>query len=239
MPFVEHFALPRSLHVPRGSAFPATIGVHVPSDATSEQLRQAPVHAVSQQTPSTQKLLAQSAFARHALPGAILPHDLLTHAWPGSQSASMRHPLLQTPPAQRLGLQLATPGGLQVPRPSQTPGRLRRTRPVHVGARHCVSAAYRSQPSKSSHVPVVPQLVAPMSLHIARGSGAPSSTGQQVPTRPGAAHETQPPSQVTLQQTESAQKPDAHSVPAAHFAPFIFLPQLWLSHWCPVTHWSF
>jgi hypothetical protein len=54
--------------------------------------------------------------------------------------------------------------------------------------------------------------------------------GQQVPTRPDDAQERQPPSHATLQQTESAQNPDAHSVPTAHFAPFIFLPQLRLSH---------
>jgi hypothetical protein len=50
--------------------------------------------------------------------------------------------------------------------------------------------------------------------------------GQHVPARPGSAHEMQPPSHATLQQTESAQKPEAHSSPDAHFAPFIFLPQL-------------
>jgi hypothetical protein len=77
-----------------------------------------------------------------------------------------------------------------------------------------------------------------MSLHAARGSGRPWSTGQQVPARPDELHETQPPSHATLQQTESAQNPEEHSVPTPHFAPFIFLPQLRLSHWCPSTHWS-
>src|SRR5882762_1374971 len=106
---------------------------------------------------------------------------------------------------QRLGLQLATPGGLQVPTPSQTPGRLRRTAPAHIGAVQRVSTAYFSQPPNPSHLPVLPQLGAPWSLQIARGSGAAESMGQQVPWRPGRAHETQPPSQATLQQMESAQ----------------------------------
>jgi hypothetical protein len=52
------------------------------------------------------------------------------------------------------------------------------------------------------------------------------STGTQVPTRPGSPHERQPPWQATLQQTLSAQNPDAQSSPVLQLAPFIFLPQL-------------
>jgi hypothetical protein len=62
-----------------------------------------------------------------------------------------------------------------------------------------------------------------------------------VPPRPGSAQDTQPPSHATLQQTESAQNPEAHSSPVAHFAPFIFLPQLCATHCRPDTHcvsWS-
>jgi hypothetical protein len=61
--------------------------------------------------------------------------------------------------------------------------------------------------------------------------------GQHVPERPGVAHETQPPWQETLQQTPSAQKPDAQSAAAVHCAPFIFLPQLPATHCCVLTHW--
>jgi hypothetical protein len=44
------------------------------------------------------------------------------------------------------------------------------------------------------------------------------------------------PPQAVLQQTPSAQCPDAHSTsPMGHNAPFIFLPQLPLSHRRPVT----
>ena len=220
----------------RGSALPAAMDVHLPSVATSAQLRQAPVQSESQQTPSAQWPFTQSAFAVQALPSLILPHDLLTHAWPDSQSASTTQSLRHSPPAHRFGLQLATPGGLHVPWPSQTPGKLRRTAPAHVGARHWTSAGYFSQPPKPSHFPVDPQLEAPVSLHMARGSGAPWSTGQHVPARPGKPHDTQPPSQATLQQMESAQNPDEHSSPPAHFAPFIFLPQLAATHWWPETH---
>jgi hypothetical protein len=59
-----------------------------------------------------------------------------------------------------------------VPTPSHVPGVLRRV-PVQEGATHWVSAAYFSQPPKPSQAPVVPQLGAPMSLQIVRGSGTP------------------------------------------------------------------
>src|SRR5450432_1904430 len=61
--------------------------------------------------------------------------------------------------------------------------------------------------------------------------------GKQVPRRPGSAHDTQPPEHATLQHTPSAQNPDAQSAFATHLAPFIFLPQLPLTHCWLVTHW--
>ena len=42
---------------------------------------------------------------------------------------------------------------------------------------------------------------------------------------------THAPSQETLQQTLSVQKPDSHSVPASQLAPLPFLPQLPFTHW--------
>jgi hypothetical protein len=157
----------------RGSAFPATTEVHVPRVLGSEQLRQAPLQSVSQQTPSTQWLLSHAASPVQGLPMLILPHDPFLQRCPISQSASTLQSTLHAPSRHRFGLQLATPGGLHVPAPSQTPGRLRRTGPAHEGARHCVSAAYRSQPPKPSHLPSLPQYWAPLSVHTPRGSGLP------------------------------------------------------------------
>jgi hypothetical protein len=235
-PLVPHDGAPMSLHMPRGSVLPMTMGVHFPRDAASEQLRHAPAQGMSQQTPSTQLPLWQSAFAPQAFPSLILPHFLLTHWCPGSHCASVVHSIVQAPSAHRKGAQLATPGGWHVPAPSHTPGRLRRSGPAHEGAMHCVSAAYCWHPPNPSHFPVVPQLAAPRSLQTARGSGSPESTGQHVPMRSGSAHDRQPPSQATLQHTPSAQKPDAHSPPPPHFAPLGFLPQLAWTHWRPPTH---
>jgi hypothetical protein len=61
--------------------------------------------------------------------------------------------------------------------------------------------------------------------------------GQHVPLRSGSAHETQPPPHATLQQTPSAQKPEAHSPPFVQLAPFIFMPQLPPTHCWPFAHW--
>jgi hypothetical protein len=174
--------------------------------------------------------------AEQGWPSCLGPHRPLTQAWPVAQSASVRQTLLQAPSTQLKGLQFWTPCGLQVPRPSQVPGVLRRV-PVQLGGMHWVSAGYFAQPPNPSHVPFAPHEGAPMSLQIARGSGRPWSIGQQVPRRPGSAHETQPPEQATLQQMPSAQKPEAQSVFALQVAPFIFKPQLEFTHcWLP-AHW--
>jgi hypothetical protein len=229
LPFVEQAAAVMSWQTPRGSALPAATEVHLPGAEASEQLRQAPVQAVSQQRPSTQWVERHSVPAEHGWPFCLGPHRPLTQAWPISQSASERQTLLQAPSTQLNGLQFCTPCGRQVPRPSQVPGVLRRV-PVQEAGMHWVSAAYFSQPPKPSQVPVVPHEGAPLSTQTRRGSGEPWSIGQQVPRRPGSAHETQPPEQATLQQTPSAQKPDAQSAATLQLAPFIFLPQLALTH---------
>jgi hypothetical protein len=145
LPFVEQAAGVMSWQTPRGSALPAAIAVHFPGVEASAQLRQAPVHAMSQHTPSTQWVETHSVPAPHGWPFCFGPHVPLTQAWPGSQSASVTQTLLQAPATQLKGLQFCTPWGRQVPRPSQVPGVLRRV-PVQEGAMHWVSAAYFSQP---------------------------------------------------------------------------------------------
>jgi hypothetical protein len=112
----------------------------VPGEVGSAQDWQVPVQAVVQQTPSTQKLLAHSLGAAHWAPGGFGPQVLLMQAVPVSQSATVSHTFVQTPSAQRKGWQSCTPGGRQVPSPSQVPAVLRRL-PVQDEARHCVSLA--------------------------------------------------------------------------------------------------
>jgi hypothetical protein len=225
-----------SLHTARGSAVPAGIDVHLPGVEGRLQLRQAPVQAVSQHRPSTQKFDWHSLPAPQGWPLSFGPHAPFTQACPTSQSALLVQWLVQAPVTHRNGLQVWMPCGRHVPSPSQVPAVLRRV-PVHEGGMHWVSAAYLAQLPKPSQAPVLPQLAAPMSLQMPRGSAAPRSSGQQVPMRWSRLHETQPPWQATLQQTPSAQKPDAQSSAVLQGAPFIFLPQLPFTHCWPVAHW--
>ena len=115
-PSVPHDSLPRSLQPFRGSAAPAATLKHRPGEPGKLQLRQAPLHALSQQTPSMHWLDSQSLGSVHATPGFLFPHvpvvvlfcEVATHLWPDSQSASLRHELLQAPFAQRKGAQSST-----------------------------------------------------------------------------------------------------------------------------------
>jgi len=93
----------RSLHVPRGSAPPAAVSVHVPSAPATAQLRQAPLHVVLQQTPSTQWPLTQSVSAAHDWPSTFWPQVPcfwpvgIVQACPAAQSAFELHVSLQAP----------------------------------------------------------------------------------------------------------------------------------------------
>jgi hypothetical protein len=97
--------------------------------------------------------------------------------------------------------------------------------PVQVGARHCVPAAYGRHAALPLHVPSLPQVLAPWSVHWPSGS-APSGTLVHVPTLLGTLHDRQVPSHAVPQQTPCAQKPELHSGPPPHAAPIGFLPQL-------------
>jgi hypothetical protein len=64
-------------------------------------------------------------------------------------------------------------------------------------------------------------------------SFCPRSSGQQVPVWLTWSQDTQAPAQATLQHTPSAQKPEAHSGPFLHVAPFSLRPQLPATHFVP------
>jgi hypothetical protein len=94
-PSVPQDDAPVSPHVDRGSVAPAGTNVQRPIDDGSAQLRHAPPQASAQQTPSEQKLLAQSAATVHGWPGALGPQLPFTHEWPATQSSSLAHLLMQ------------------------------------------------------------------------------------------------------------------------------------------------
>jgi hypothetical protein len=183
-PSVPHEVAPSSAQVTRGSAEPAGTRVQRPSDDGSEQLRHGPEHASLQQTPSTQKLLAQSADTVHGCPIALGPQLPFTHECPATQSSSLVHLLMQPLFAHLYGAQFCTPGVRQVPSPLQVPGVFMRSPAAHDAGTQTVSGAYRAQPPMPSHAPVVPQVEAVSLAHIPCGSGFPASVGQQVPGRP-------------------------------------------------------
>jgi hypothetical protein len=231
-PSVPHEGAPWSLQTLRLSAEPAAIGVHVPRDDVSPQLRQLPPQASLQQKPSTQKFDAQSDVCVQAPPICFLPQLWFTHAMPAAQSLSLLHTVLHAPCPHVNGAQSMSPGATHAPFPSHVPAVFRRS-PAHDCGTQTVCAAYLLQPPKPSQVPVWPQLAAPLSLQTPRGSAFPESMGEQMPSSPVSAHDTQAPVQATAQHTPSTQKLDPHSSLPAHFAPFILGPQPPATHWCP------
>ena len=75
-----------------------------------------------------------------------------------------------------------------------------------------------------SQKPVVPQLVAPWSVHFPAGSVPLAATGEQVPAAPESAQDMQVPVQAVPQQTPWAQMVLLHSVPLEQTAPFGLSP---------------
>lgn len=223
--------------MPRGSAAPAASGWQVPSAEGSAQLRQAPWQASAQQTPSTQKPLAQSWAAAQVCPFDFGPQVPLTQLWPLMQSASFWQWLTQALSTHWNGSQSCSPGDRQAPTPSQVPAVLSRT-PLHDGATQTVWAAYLEQPPIPSQTPDCPQLDAGLRAQIPRGSAAPSVVGPQVPSRPACAQLTQGPVQAMLQQTPSAQNPEAHCAPVLQTAPVDLGPQLPFTHFEPTQSLS-
>jgi len=116
----------------------------------------------------------------------------------------------------------------------QVPAVLRRS-PLHDGATQIVSGAYSEQPPTPSQVPVWPHEAGPLSRHMSCGSSRPGSTGQHVPSRPVWLQLTHAPRQPTLQQTPSAQKPEAQSPSLVQLAPDGLGPQLPFTHRVPAT----
>jgi hypothetical protein len=77
--------------MPRVSSFPTAIAMQSPGEPGSAQLRQAPVQALSQQTPSTHWFDLHSPAVVHIWPFCFGPHRLVVvlHAIPMAQSASL------------------------------------------------------------------------------------------------------------------------------------------------------
>jgi hypothetical protein len=88
-------------HMFRMSSPPFATGRHVPRFDGSAQDRHGPTHAWSQQTLSTQWLLAQSPAAVHGCPFVLLPQLPFWQAIPAMQSLSLAQRLMQAPSLHR------------------------------------------------------------------------------------------------------------------------------------------
>lgn len=95
----------------------------------------------------------------------------------------------------------------------------------HEAETHTVPAAYLRHAPEPLQVPSLPQLAAPLSLHVPVGSTPPAGTGLQEPALPGRLHEKQLPLHAVEQQTPCAHVPDEHCPPELQTAPFGSKPQ--------------
>jgi hypothetical protein len=169
------------------------------------------MHALSQQTPSTHWLDSQSLGSVQGTPGFFFPqlpivvpfNEVMTHWWPDSQSASLKHELLQAPVEQRKGEQSISWASRQVPCPSHTRAVFWVALEAQLAAAHGVFSGNRSQAPAPSQRPVVPHVET--SLARQRESGTPAPISLQRPTAPGSLQDKQAPLQATLQQYPSAQ----------------------------------
>jgi len=101
VPSVPHVSAGWEAQVLRGSSEPVATFVQTPGADGSAQLRQLPMQASAQQTPSTQKLDAQSPVPLHGWPLAFLPQLPLSQAWPATQSLLLVQRAMQAVSAQR------------------------------------------------------------------------------------------------------------------------------------------
>jgi hypothetical protein len=228
VPSDPHVEAPLSAHCPSGS-WPAGTSTHVPADAAIPQDRQAPVQAVRQQVPCSQKPLEHSAAAVHDAPLPFLPQLPPVQTLGATQSASAVHVARHVPaPPHLYAPQLVAVAVPHVPVPLQVRAGVNVV-PLHVDAAQVVPIAYRRQAPLPSQVPSLPQVLAPWSVHWLNGS-APAATDAQVPTVPVRPHDRQIPTHAVAQQTPCSQKVESHSAAAPQVAPIGFLPQLPLMH---------
>jgi hypothetical protein len=82
---------------------------------------------------------------------------------------------------------------------------------------------------------LVPQLAAPASWQVARGSPVPVGTMVHLPSEPVSAQLRQPPAHEFSQQTPSMHWSDLHSLGFPHGCPFCFGPQLPLTQAIPTS----
>jgi hypothetical protein len=212
------------LQIMRGSAPFKPTGVQVPTAFATTQDMQAPVQAESQQTPSTQLPNAHwlGAAGLHVSPFFFfvmhVPPGPLQYV-PPAQSMSVEHVFAQAPALQRNGAHSVEPA-LQTP-VLHLPASVSVDVLAQVADEHTVSSGYFWQLPLPSHLPFVPQLMGPWSVHLLLASTVPAAIGAQAPV-PERLQASQPGHAAEPQQTPSTQKVLEHSSPLTQLLPLAF-----------------
>jgi hypothetical protein len=210
-PFVPHDAAPASLQAAAGSPLPAATLLQVPAvlaDALHDL--QVALHSVAQQTPCRQNPDLHSVPSAHTVPFNLRPHDPLMHTAGEAQSALVVQAALQVAAPHRYGAQERAAGLTHLPLPSQVEFAVNVGLPLgQVASAQEVPLAYFWQ-APAWHLPLVPQLAAPWSLHMPAGSALPVATLVQAPSVPASAHDWQAPPHALSQQYPWAQNPLLH-----------------------------
>jgi hypothetical protein len=200
-PFVPHEAEPMSLQLVAGSLLPTATFVQVPAvlaDALHDL--QVLLHSVAQHTPCLQNADLHSDPSAHTVPFSLRPHDPLMHTAGDAQSPLLLQAALQAPAPHRNGEHDRDAGLTHLPLPSQVEFAVKVVVPDgQVPSAQEVPLAYFWQ-APTWHLPLVPQLAAPRSLHIPEGSAFPVATLVQAPSVPASAHDWQAPVQALSQQ---------------------------------------
>ena len=220
---MPQLAVPRPVHCPVGAACAAGRGVQTPALPGSAQEAQAPGQAVAQQTACAQMPVLHSTSLVQVAPMGTFPQLPFRQVLGARQSASVVQVVLHWPEAPQVkGAQDWLCAAIQTPCPSQRCAEVS-VDPVQPADWQMTPAAYFSQAPVPSQTPSVPHAATPCSSQFWRGS-VPTSAGMHVPKLSGLAQLRQIPSQASLQQTPSAQNPEAHWLPTEQADPILLPP---------------
>jgi hypothetical protein len=191
--------------------------VQAPALPGSAHEAQAAGQAVAQHTPCAQTPVLHWSSLEQTAPIGTFPQLPFMQVLGATQSTSVVQVVLHRPDPQINGAQGWLWAAWQMPRPSQRCAKVS-VDPVHPALWQITPAEYFSQAPVPSHSPSVPHPATPWSSQLSRGS-VPMSAGIQVPELSALAQVRQTPPHASLQQTPSAQNPEAHWAFPVHGVP--------------------
>jgi hypothetical protein len=215
-PSSSHVEVAAAVHWFNGS-WPAGTAAHVPIDVAIAHERQRPAHVVEQQTLCWQIPELHSLPVAQLDPLGLLPQLVPVQTFGEAQSAVVEHVVLHARLAvsQPYGSQSELVTVRQTPAPSHVRAGVS-VEPVQLPCTHRVPLAYCWHAPIPLHMPLVPHVVAPASMHCVAGTGGiPAGMLLHVPAEDARAHDWQVPVHAVAQHTPWAQNPDAHSLAPA------------------------